>query len=176
MRFNSSLFLQQAVAKGGAQLEGDGEVTLPPVIQPIALLGTPYRTSQYDPLTLATNSFFSTLTNDIDGASGTVSVLGRPLAAGLWYIEGNICSAVFTNDATTNLSLQMQDSAGLSVLLWRRTHFSALAGVADAHMDTPFTMWLPIAEDNWRFRAVSGTTNIGETLRFSFHYHALKML
>lgn len=173
MRFASGLFLQQAVSKGGAQLEGDGEITLPPVIQPVAEISYPLRTVA-DPIGLQSASFVQDIAQRLIGAQGLTQTDGALMSAGLWSINARYmtCHTGGGNLAKANY-VQLISPVLSSVVIFRMPFVGGFGIPASV---IGFEKWFSFAEDNWRFRILTDITVAGDDNISSFSYFASKTL
>lgn len=124
MRFPSPLFLQQGVAKGGAILENDGEVTLPPIIQPIALISSPLR-SNVSSTGVQRNSFFRQIELNAAGAASSLTASFPSLDSGVWDLN-IIFTGAFTGttDVAAQSGLLLQDPATITSSMFEMVHIN----------------------------------------------------
>lgn len=172
MRFSSGLFLQQSVARGGAQLEGDGEVTLPPVLQPILFLPSPL-SSLTVPADSGGDTFMKETNWSATGAQASV-VSGFPLlTAGLWWVK---ITWSHTFSGTTNLAKQdfidLVDSSGTSARLASLSHNGGL-GLDPIVVSLDY--WFSFRDAN-RIRITLDDTIAGDILVNRVNLYAMRML
>jgi hypothetical protein len=141
VRFSSPLFLQQGVAKLGAILEGDGEISLPPVLQPMLFLGSPLVTNAI-PAGVQNRTFTDAIALRQIGAGSASVLMNGSMGPGIWFIQGEFsaCMTGTTNFAKrTQLQLISPTLTPVSIAARR-----FLTGTAE----TPsiISMWLSISD------------------------------
>lgn len=145
MRFSSPVFLQQAVARGGVILEGDGEVTLPPVLQPTVFISSPFRTGLTPP-SPARMSFIQSQFLNATGVDITTTASFTQLSPGLWRVQGIFVAAFTgTTDITAASGLSIQDTNANGMVV------AELAHVNGNTVSVELDLWLPIADGVWNF-------------------------
>lgn len=170
MRFSSGLFLQQSVARGGAILEGDGELTLPPVLQPIILLPAPINPAAF-PADLGNDSFLQEINGSATGAQASITLGAALMGPGLWHININ-WSHIFTgtNDLVNHDFFDIIDTSGVGVRLGTKVH-NATAGSSL----TNFEYWLSLRASA-RIRLTLGTTVALDVLVNRLSIYAQRMM
>lgn len=170
MRFSSGIFLQQSVARGGAILEGDGELTLPPVLQPVIFLPAPINPAAF-PVDLGNDSFLRELNGSATGAQASIT-LGAPLMGpGLWHININ-WTHIFTgtNNLVDHDFFDIIDNTGAGVRLGTKVH-NATAGLTLNNFDYWFSFREPA-----RIRLTLGTTVAVDVLVNRLSIYAQRMM
>jgi len=125
VRFLSSSFLQHAVAKDGAILENDGELTLPPLIQPIAEIGNPF--SAVSAVALNDRSYFDFVSSSIAGAGAGADINSNQFAAGTWHFNIQFFGHFEgTNSLGAFVTYRIIDPGGLAARLFDFHHVSSL--------------------------------------------------
>lgn len=125
MRFPNALGLARARGKGGVVFEGDGEITLPPVSQPVGEFSSPVEVlPTLFPVAanvFLNNTFFASNTFFIAGVTSAGSLDFGPFNAGTWLLRLKLVmqTLTMTQSLTRNSSVQLIDPDAGAVALWR---------------------------------------------------------
>lgn len=170
MRFSSGLFLQQSVARGGAILEGDGELTLPPVLQPVVLLPAPINPAAF-PVDLGNDSFLQELNGSATGAQASLTLGAALMGPGLWHVNiswSNVFSG--TNDFVNQDFFDIIDNSGVGVRLASKAHTSTVIATINT-----FEYWFSL-RNSARIRLTLGTTVALDNLVNRLSIYAQRMM
>ena len=148
MRLPSSLFQQLATGRGGAIVEeGDGELLLPPVLQPVVVVGGPL----FSLATLAAaieQSSIGTGQSFVSGVAALFTTDMLTLNSGIWMLDIRWrWHFTGTTDVNKDASITIVDpNANTEELM-----VSGFLTGAQAHEHTQIAIALP--SDGWIFRA-----------------------
>lgn len=110
MKFPSGLFVQHAVGRGGVVLQNDGEVLLPPVLQPLLEISFPFFSVTQS--NVQGNSWFQTAQRFTAGvAVASTDDIGE-LVSGVWSLLINYAwQFTGTTDTAKQFSILLLDPA-----------------------------------------------------------------
>lgn len=163
MRFTGSQFKLLSVGKGGAIVEpGDGEVLVPPIVQPVAVIAAPHALSSAGPQSMSFNYW----SYHIMAAGGGTNTFD-PMSAGLWRCTatGEFLIGTAAAVAGQNTRIQLYNNiSGTAITLFE----------FDCNRLTPrqqmfFREWdFHFIENGWQFRlqsdadaTISGSLSLG---------------
>ena len=157
MRLRSSLFQLLAIGQGGAIMEqGDGELLLPPVLQPVATIGSPLfgLAAVPVPLRQSNHNWFHQL---VSGVAGAVTDDTATLGAGIWDINLHwTWRFTGTNDITKQAQIVLVDPDG------NIDEFFAQAFITGAQVIGRRRFTLSLSRDNWIIRTTHAATIAGD--------------
>jgi len=168
MRIPSPIFLRGGAGKGGVIFEDDGELTIPPVLQPMIEFPAPFVVG-----TAPNASFNEQLRIAQVGIAAAAAQTGQILGAGLWHIFYRVVEfhAGVLDLSKSHLIEMLAPDAATARILFDIAFFNgtqALIPVGE--------LWLHTTEDGWRFRIQSSATVAGDTSWIEFSYNANKVL
>lgn len=169
MRFPSGLGVQRARGRGGVILENDGEIVVPALTQPVALLGAPIESSFVTPLLTPMNTtFFQSALHSFNGVGALQQNDLNLLDAGTWQIEvlGFLNTNALAFNVVKSFEMQLVDPSANTTNLWNMV-FINLAGSISFRREFEITFTRP----NWFLRLLTSATVAGDT-----GYHSASVL
>jgi hypothetical protein len=175
MRFPNPRLLRIGAVTGGYIAEpGDGELALPPVLQPVCDLSEPISVCYTAGVVAPVPITFSCIKNDlvVRGGAGAASVLTLlNLGRGLWNVDINTAFGFIGTTATANDSgVQLIDPANNVAQLTHMFHFNA------QHTHFSFTLKLCADRDGYILALRCGTTVGADNIFISAAVVARKIL
>jgi hypothetical protein len=159
VRLRSSLFQLLAIGQGGAILEeGDGELLLPPILQPVATLAAPLDTLNTAIPSPVSQSAIYGYRNSVAGIQAALVAADSPtLGSGIWRMvfAGR---AHFTGASNANAfaEISLVDPDGIEV------RFFSMAMINNAQITDSIDVVLSLAREGWIIRVNRGAMVAGD--------------
>lgn len=140
MRIPGPLGLQRARGRGGVVLEDDGEITLPPVSQPVGDFSAPLEVVGLSGSTAVATTFVVGGTFFINGVTAGTNIDYGPMTSGTWRLKIKIILSTtnMTPDQTKGFRVQLVDPAGGITNLWSAGYLSTRDFVDDLDFEITF--------------------------------------
>ena len=150
--------------------EGDGELLLPPVLQPVAVLAGPLFSMTGDATSAPGQSQIATANSFVSGVAVAHSTLSPFFKAGTWLLDVRWrWHFTGTTDVTKKMAIDLIDPDGIFKPLFRAGFFNG----AQAHGSTQLTV--SFIRDNWYMEASRDATIAGDVADLSATFSMLKM-
>ena len=150
--------------------EGDGELLIPAVLQPVATLGGPLFSMTGDATSAPGQSQVATANSFVSGVAVAHSTLSPFFKAGTWLIDVRWrWHFTGTTDVAKNMAIDLVDPDGIFKQMFRSGFFNG----AQAHGSTQLT--LSFIRDDWYLEARRSATIAGDVADLSVTFSMIKL-
>lgn len=160
MRFPATRHLLHGAGVEGVKIEGDAELILPPVVQPVVRLGQPIASVLFNQ---EDTSHWDTLYVNSVGIGGGAIAGGNEFNRGTWLIQGNVSySFIGTTNGANLTSLQLLDQQANAITIAR------FASINGSQLVIPLDWEVSFNTDAWLFQISYPATVAGDFLRAGY--------